>query len=76
MEQEDLGVALPPAYATALRLRSAGGTNAEIARCLDIDEDAIPALLRLADAKVAERLARDTTPLPVEHPAGGEATQT
>ena len=57
-------MALPPAYATALRLRSAGASNAEIAESLGIDEDAIPALLRLADAKVAE------------HRAGGAAAQT
>ena len=48
----------------ALRLRRAGESDAEIARALGIDEDAIPALLRLADAKVAEHRAR------------GSATQT
>ena len=54
MDGNDSWATLPEAYATALRLQGAGANIAEIARSLSIDEDAVPALLRLADAKLTE----------------------
>jgi len=44
---------LPDAYQTALELRAAGFDHARIAEVLDVDEAAIPNLLRLADAKAS-----------------------
>ncbi|HEY1737268.1 MAG TPA: hypothetical protein VGI86_01080 [Acidimicrobiia bacterium] len=54
MDGEDPYDALPDAYATALRMRAAGATTDDLAHGLNIDRDAVPALLRLADAKLAE----------------------
>lgn len=44
--------ALPQTYARALELRTAGRTPEQIAADLDIPPAAVPALLRLADAKL------------------------
>jgi transcriptional regulator len=53
VESHDPYATLPESYATALRLRAAGASQAEVARQLSIEADAIPALLRLAEAKLA-----------------------
>ena len=55
MDGDDPYDALPDAYATALRMQAAGATADDLARRLNIDRDAVPALLRLADAKLAEQ---------------------
>jgi DNA-directed RNA polymerase specialized sigma24 family protein len=49
--------ALPAAYAVALRLYRAGADERLIARALDVELDAVPALLELATAKL-DRLLR------------------
>jgi hypothetical protein len=51
---------LPPGYALALRLRAAGLDDHLLARCLDIEPEAIPAFLRIAAAKLAH--VRDSDP--------------
>jgi DNA-directed RNA polymerase specialized sigma24 family protein len=43
---------LPAAYASALRLRRSGAGDTVIAEALEIDIDAVPALLELATAKL------------------------
>ena len=48
---------LPEAYARALTLRERGAGPADIAADLDIVVEAVPSLLRLADAKLARLLA-------------------
>jgi hypothetical protein len=48
---------LPEAYARALILRERGASLADIAGDLDIVVEAVPSLLRLADAKLARLLA-------------------
>jgi len=44
---------LPLPYATALRMRDAGIDDAAIAQCIDVDLDALPTLMELAEAKLA-----------------------
>ncbi|WP_102143623.1 hypothetical protein [Mycobacterium hubeiense] len=44
---------LPLPYATALRLREAGIGDDVIAECIGVDLDALPTLMRLAEAKLA-----------------------
>jgi len=48
---------LPPAYATGLRLRDAGGTAEQIAEALGIEPESVGPLLTLAEAKLASVLA-------------------
>lgn len=48
--------ALPPAYATALRMRDAGATAASIAGELGIRVDALATLLEIAQLKLAAAL--------------------
>jgi DNA-directed RNA polymerase specialized sigma24 family protein len=48
---------LPVTYAVALRLRECGVDDAVIAAALDVDREAIPTLLALAQAKLASLLA-------------------
>jgi hypothetical protein len=48
---------LPEAYARALFLRERGASPDDIAGDLDIVVEAVPSLLRLADAKLAALLA-------------------
>jgi hypothetical protein len=48
---------LPEAYARALILRDRGASPDDIAGDLDIVVEAVPSLLRLADAKLARLLA-------------------
>jgi hypothetical protein len=43
---------LPETYATALRLRARGLDDAAIATALELEPEAIPALLQLAQAKL------------------------
>ena len=52
MDSPDGFAALPDAYASALQLQAAGAGMDEIAQRLNIDAEAVPALLRLADAKL------------------------
>jgi hypothetical protein len=44
---------LPLPYATALRMRDAGIDDIVIAQCIDVDLDALPTLMELAEAKLA-----------------------
>lgn len=44
---------LPLPYSTALRLRDAGIEDTVIAECVGIDVDALPTLMRMAEAKLA-----------------------
>jgi hypothetical protein len=44
---------LPLPYATALRLRDAGIDDVVIAECIDVDLDALPMLMEVAEAKLA-----------------------
>ena len=44
---------LPLPYATALRMRDAGVDDVVIAQRLDVDLDALPTLMELAEAKLA-----------------------
>lgn len=44
---------LPVPYATALRMRDAGIDDIVIAQCIDVDLDALPTLMELAEAKLA-----------------------
>ncbi|HZB32513.1 MAG TPA: hypothetical protein VE465_20315 [Streptosporangiaceae bacterium] len=61
MDRADALPLLPEAYARALILRERGASTGDIADDLDIVVEAVPSLLRLADAKLARLLA--------EHPA-------
>jgi hypothetical protein len=44
---------LPLPYSTALRLRDAGITAEVIAECIGVERESLPALMRLAEAKLA-----------------------
>jgi hypothetical protein len=46
---------LPPAYGEALRRRAAGESDEAIAAALDVAVEAVPALLLLAERKIAGR---------------------
>ena len=50
---------LPVAHAVALRLRAAGADDRAIAAALGIDPAGVPALLEVAEAKLAAAQARD-----------------
>jgi hypothetical protein len=52
---------LPELYALGLRLARSGQDNASIATQLGIEPEAVPSLLRLAEAKLA-RILRETEP--------------
>jgi DNA-directed RNA polymerase specialized sigma24 family protein len=60
---------LPETYANALRLRDAGLSDDAIATRFGIPQEAIAALLRLAEAKLA-RLMASEQPSPGEGGAG------
>jgi hypothetical protein len=49
---------LPRSYSLALRLQAAGVDDALIAECVGVDPEALPALLEIAAAKLAN-LARE-----------------
>lgn len=53
---------LPLPYATALRLRDAGVTAEVIAECLGVECESLPALMRLAEAKLAAAGCRPGEP--------------
>jgi DNA-directed RNA polymerase specialized sigma24 family protein len=55
---------LPEPYAVALRLQGAGVTDAQLAAALDVAREAVPGLLRIAEAKLAEVLADAGGPPP------------
>lgn len=44
---------LPLTYSTALRLRDAGIDADLIAECVGVDRDALPTLIRIAEAKLS-----------------------
>jgi hypothetical protein len=48
---------LPEPYAVALRLQGAGVTDVQLAAALDVAREAVPGLLRIAEAKLAEVLS-------------------
>lgn len=56
MNRDQALALLPAAYATALRLRGTGADHAAIATRLDLPVEAVPALLTIADAKLAALL--------------------
>jgi DNA-directed RNA polymerase specialized sigma24 family protein len=53
---------LPETYANALRLRDAGLREKDIATRLGVPEEAIAALLRLAQAKLTRLMASEEPP--------------
>jgi DNA-directed RNA polymerase specialized sigma24 family protein len=53
VDEEAALAQLPEAYAAALRLRARGLSNANIAAELELEPEAVPSLLRLADTKLA-----------------------
>jgi hypothetical protein len=57
MDDPEVRARLPRPYALALRLRDAGVDDALIAECVGVDPEALPALLEIAAAKLAN-LAR------------------
>ncbi|HEU5160986.1 MAG TPA: hypothetical protein VFU43_28575 [Streptosporangiaceae bacterium] len=61
MDRADALELLPETYARALTLRGRGASPADIAGELDIVVEAVPPLLRIADAKLA-RLLRERPP--------------
>ena len=63
-ESPDLLDELPELYALALRLQRAGVPPAELAERLDLPAEALPAALRLAEAKLAALTARRSPPGP------------
>lgn len=50
---------LPLSHAVALRLRDAAADDETIARALAIEREGVPALLRIAEAKLSAELARE-----------------
>ena len=44
---------LPLSYAIALRLRDAGMNADLIAQCVGVEKESVPALIRIAEAKLA-----------------------
>ncbi|MEZ0363680.1 hypothetical protein ACAG26_08250 [Mycobacterium sp. pUA109] len=49
---------LPAAYATALRLRTDGATDAVIVERLDIEPEALDPFMRIAEAKLAALMSQ------------------
>lgn len=49
---------LPEAYSLALRLRETGEADDIICQCLQIEPEALPTLLELADQKLQRELLR------------------
>lgn len=58
MDREHAIGELPLSHAVALRLRDAAADDKTIAKALGIDPEGIPALLRIAEAKLSAQLAR------------------
>jgi DNA-directed RNA polymerase specialized sigma24 family protein len=61
MDEEEALDSLPTAYATVLRLRLAGHGTDVIAAALGVSADTVPAVVELAEAKLA-RLVGATSP--------------
>ncbi len=61
MERGEAIEHLPLPYAVALRLRDAGVGDAELAAGLAIEPEAVPTLLKVAEAKVSELLGSGET---------------
>jgi len=61
MDREKAIEMLPEAYRRALELREQGEDDEEVARHLSIATEAIPALFRIARAKLTELLADDVS---------------
>jgi hypothetical protein len=62
--ERDVLAELPAAYAVALRLLAAGEPHQVIAAALDVEPEAVPALLDLARAKARELLDPIGPPCP------------
>jgi hypothetical protein len=58
--EPDGSPALSPVYREALRLKAAGEDDEAIARALDLTVEAVPALLLLAERKLARAEADPT----------------
>lgn len=52
MHRDDALALLPESYGTALRLRDAGRSAADIARSLGVDEEVVATLLEIGDGKL------------------------
>jgi DNA-directed RNA polymerase specialized sigma24 family protein len=61
-EREEALAELPVAYAVALRMSAAGVSTQLIAHAVGVEPEAVEPLLRLAHAKLAERLDAHGTP--------------
>ena len=59
MDRDRALAELPVAHAVALRLAAAGADEQAIAAALGIDVAGVPALLKVAEAKLSAELARD-----------------
>ena len=62
MDRDRALAELPVAHAVALRLRAAGADEGVIAAALGIDPAGVPALLEVAEAKLAAELSRGLGP--------------
>ena len=61
MDLSDALAELPDEYSAALRLRLAGASDLAIAAQLDVDPEAVTALLRIASAKLSTLLDEEPT---------------
>ena len=62
MDRDRALAELPAAHAVAPRLRAAGADEGAIAAALGIDPAGVPALLEVAEAKLAAEPSRDPGP--------------
>jgi hypothetical protein len=62
---------LPAPHAVAIRLRDEGHGNHMIAVALEMDDDQVPMMLRVADSKLANLMAPDAVPSPQTDRSGG-----
>ena len=58
---DDVARQLPAAYVTTLELVAEGATDHEVALAVGVDASAVPALVRLATAKLLQVQARPET---------------
>lgn len=58
---DDVARQLPVAYVTTLELVAEGATDDEVALAVGVDASAVPALVRLATAKLLQVQARPET---------------
>jgi hypothetical protein len=61
MEREEALRLLPSAHATALRLKEAGAADRLIASALAVELEAVAPLLQVAEAKLAELVAPESS---------------